>query len=1174
MHNILHDRSFDIDKFIEEDVRDFWISALDYLEICGQGKEEGFFRKIKYINSDEVLGAIAIVVQKSKLQTYDRALLQKVSKVFQILLHPMSPNKIRKQSMNFLFEILKTIKEENVNIFNSSINSTVPWELFARPNEVEGFKKSYTSTYIAVPPEKQEKGKIDPIQYLQHFLAFLIANWKLIPTTCCRMTVENILSVVYMPEAIQAHVPCPAFGFQDPPPESANKCIFTFFDDLLKTNADMGYFALAPILSDFIQNIFTSQSTMTDNEMIKIGLNFSRFMILNKKVSDKVLANFNKTFFGFLEVPAFAYKNSTDPTTIECANIFMESFINIIMNNFNIEKGYESLNALVTKYKDTELGIGLFLGIISYIISTKDTSDSARDFVLRIIKSSRKYAAASMKYSRYVATLVLPYILNIKYEDSIEASKKHVMKASRTKQISSCDWFASNCENIFHSPERTNPPIETTLFNDVEKEIEKMQIPVIRLANKENPIEKTKIYLSIIENFDKETDQLYRKNLFAPYIAFHSTIAKIRNLPLGLTEPNDLFFFGAEKLLIKESFTEKDAFDLIQRTMSTIYSRTISSKEMQIAWHNSIKANLNSYSGVAAGVTAIITGQYNALSLVDDIINAIGNHSDIREPYIDFIRLYPLFTQKQKEEVIAVFDKWVTKCNPDIIGPACLYFMTIDKKLKTKMMDNLLVCCRRKSKESLYTLLSASDFVEEKDIDMIISMAETQQKPDNLQLTSLLFYATAAAIVNTCSKHAPRLIKTMQDFVKSLKDPPKEFVNSISTLISYVLVYSQPMRDEYRFSNLSQNKVEQNSRIFTTDETNLLHVKTDDAGVHFETETLSGHYHYNYKRLQTNTLSQKKPIFGFNKVVKSNLTSKNQADFTMGIFKAFNLKECGESNTKQPVSEIKYKYTLPKTESRIENTNAAVLESLGFYQPDSDKLKGVTSENLSLYLPKIQVREGRIQIKCALIYTSDKCSSQADILGVLLQDTSPQFVEFISNIGTAVDLETHTKYDGLLEHAQNTRSIYYSDKFTEIMFHTGPLMKTRDNDPQQVYKKRHIGNDYITVVWCEAGSYDPQTITSQFNFVHIVIYTLSSGYYFVETHRKEKCSYFGPLTHIAVVDKKSLCDLVRKTVIEAQLNINSQQIEYSFPSTQRGLAISSLMKDRDADINTNDLVFF
>jgi hypothetical protein len=89
-------------------------------------------------------------------------------------------------------------------------------------------------------------------------------------------------------------------------------------------------------------------------------------------------------------------------------------------------------------------------------------------------------------------------------------------------------------------------------------------------------------------------------------------------------------------------------------------------------------------------------------------------------------------------------------------------------------------------------------------------------------------------------------------------------------------------------------------------------------------------------------------------------------------------------------------------------------------------------------------------------------------------------------------------------------------------------------DEQQIQKKKHVGNDHVSVIWSEhCTEYDPEVIKSQFNFVHVIIYPLQNGLYRIQIKKKDQIPSFGPLVDGALVSPKLLPLLVRATLINA-----------------------------------------
>ena len=1189
IHLILNDNKY-ARKVIEEDLKDFWFSAADFLETTAIAKQEGFLKKMKYFNIENYVNALNKIIAEGSIQKYDKSILVKINKIFIILLNPKSPDKYKETIIHMLLDIVKSITpSDNISLLNGALNAIVPWSKFARDNEIEGFKKIQSAVYVSVPPEK-EWFQDKPIVYLQQLLDFLATYWKIVPNTCCKILFENILSIIYMDLAMKAHVPCSPYGFKEPTPLELHECTFSFLNRLVDISADISYFALAPILSDFMQIIFTCPYTMVNDISILIALKFSEHMIRCKKISDLLLSTFPNIFYNFLNVSKYALNNTADQDVIRCLNAFDESFINVLMEHFSIPEGFDKIDDLIDQYSGNLIAQSLFLSAVSYILTTQEESEKAISFVKRNICKSRLFAAACMKYSMYIAVLCLPYLLDIDYETAIEASKKHVLKKTRTKQVLQADLFACNCEDIFKAPEKVHVPNTLTLFDDMMPEVEKLQMPIVRIPRNTTPISQGQYYLSILQAYASETDANYKKRLFAGYIAFHSTIYLFKNLPLGVKAKNDqLFYFGAEKYLLEDGYQEKDGFNLLQNIFSSIKSREVTTKEMQIKWQNCIIQNLSNPNAISSCVTCIINSQYNSLNLVDEVLNTISQHNDIRMQHMDFIRLYPLFNASQKEKALDLFEKWINEMkNPDLIAPVCIYFIHMIPEKREIMMNNLLQCCKRHSIQSLYSVMSSIDFITLDNCKTIIQMTMQYAKKENLEESAMLIVISTLSIIHTKYQEYQEFQEFLLRFLKEIDYQPPELANQIEICISYILILSHPKQDLYRYANLSNNhKITDYSRIFVTDPNTIIHISTqnDRNSVQLETETLGGHYHFNFQKIDTPQKSEDLN-FSFEKIFEYKENCDAQHAFSSKILAAFktkdeveviNEKEAPKSDANYPIEPQNPKCYQTHFNPQITKlpTNASVLTALGFSNPENLQIQSIKSQSqISLHIPKLQQLTTRYQIKCAVIYTSNTVSTQEEILRCTLPSTPPHFREFIQNLGDCVDMEHHYGYDGALEHSPNMNSIYYCDENFEIMFHVGPIMKTHKDDPQQVYKKRHIGNDYITIVWCENSDYNMQTISSQFNFVHIIIYTLPSGYFCVQTLKKENFGSFGPLSHIAVCKKESLAPLIRSTVKEAQLVINFKQVSNSFPTHLRKQTISHVIKEQNRESDTLRNIYF
>lgn len=130
-------------------------------------------------------------------------------------------------------------------------------------------------------------------------------------------------------------------------------------------------------------------------------------------------------------------------------------------------------------------------------------------------------------------------------------------------------------------------------------------------------------------------------------------------------------------------------------------------------------------------------------------------------------------------------------------------------------------------------------------------------------------------------------------------------------------------------------------------------------------------------------------------------------------------------------------------------------------------------------------------MKIGVLFVAPNQTSQRDILANTQDSMSLGFKGFLSGLGTMVDLRTHKGFAGKLDlkyFSNGKKMLYHVSDKVETAFHVATLMPTASSDPQQVAKKRHLGNDHVTIVWNEhKRDYLPITVTSEFNDVVIVL---------------------------------------------------------------------------------------
>ena len=143
--------------------------------------------------------------------------------------------------------------------------------------------------------------------------------------------------------------------------------------------------------------------------------------------------------------------------------------------------------------------------------------------------------------------------------------------------------------------------------------------------------------------------------------------------------------------------------------------------------------------------------------------------------------------------------------------------------------------------------------------------------------------------------------------------------------------------------------------------------------------------------------------------------------------------------------------------------------------------------------------------KAGVIYIGEGQTEEADILANV--SGSGDYLEFLNNLGTLTKLKGATFNTQGLDREYDKDGQYtfcWRDKVTEIVFHVTTQMPTNiDRDPQCTLKKRHIGNDFVNIIFNDSGlPFEFDTFPSQFNFVNIVI-TPASRASFIATREAD-----------------------------------------------------------------------
>jgi hypothetical protein len=131
--------------------------------------------------------------------------------------------------------------------------------------------------------------------------------------------------------------------------------------------------------------------------------------------------------------------------------------------------------------------------------------------------------------------------------------------------------------------------------------------------------------------------------------------------------------------------------------------------------------------------------------------------------------------------------------------------------------------------------------------------------------------------------------------------------------------------------------------------------------------------------------------------------------------------------------------------------------------------------------------------KVGVIYIGEGQMGQACERDILMNNIgSAPYTSFLNDLGTLVRLKGAQFNTGGLDKNDDMDGEFtymWRDRVIELVFHITTMMPTNPEiDMTYANKKRHIGNDYVNIIFNDSGlPYDFETFPSQFNYVAIVI---------------------------------------------------------------------------------------
>uniref|UniRef100_A0A4W6BXG8 Signal-induced proliferation-associated 1 like 1 n=1 Tax=Lates calcarifer TaxID=8187 RepID=A0A4W6BXG8_LATCA len=194
-------------------------------------------------------------------------------------------------------------------------------------------------------------------------------------------------------------------------------------------------------------------------------------------------------------------------------------------------------------------------------------------------------------------------------------------------------------------------------------------------------------------------------------------------------------------------------------------------------------------------------------------------------------------------------------------------------------------------------------------------------------------------------------------------------------------------------------------------------------------------------------------------------------------------------------------------------------------------------------LMKLDEQGLSFQRKVGVMYCMAGQSSEEEMYNN--ESAGPALEEFLHLLGERVRLKGFSKYRAQLDtktDSTGTHSLYTTYKDYEIMFHVSTMLPYTPNNKQQLLRKRHIGNDIVTIVFQEPGAlpFTPKNIRSHFQHVFVIVRahnpcSENSSYSVAVTRSKDVPSFGPPIPEGVTFPKSSVFrDFLLAKVINAE----------------------------------------
>uniref|UniRef100_A0A6B2L4Q0 Rap-GAP domain-containing protein n=1 Tax=Arcella intermedia TaxID=1963864 RepID=A0A6B2L4Q0_9EUKA len=217
---------------------------------------------------------------------------------------------------------------------------------------------------------------------------------------------------------------------------------------------------------------------------------------------------------------------------------------------------------------------------------------------------------------------------------------------------------------------------------------------------------------------------------------------------------------------------------------------------------------------------------------------------------------------------------------------------------------------------------------------------------------------------------------------------------------------------------------------------------------------------------------------------------------------------------KKELTRVMVPYEQTKTSKDIINFAFSKITDKQLTINDWNKIRWLEVQEMKEDILLIEKKMNFTEYKFGVLFAPEGKIAEDELYQNSLM--SEDFREFLEWLGDKIPLSGWKQFKGGLDvrgtDLTGSHSYFTKYKGQSVMYHIGPFMPYKDNDPS---RKRYIGNDVVVIIFKEGSGdlFDPTVMRSQYNHVFAVVHkvkTESGDFYRFEISNKPAVPPYPP----------------------------------------------------------------